>query len=115
MVTIKNLHGEISKFKEREGRYPKIFLSGAISKRLDTYKPYFDGVEMELKETYRGISVYNPAYMPADTPWKQAMVETLGALKGYDLVFVLEDWEGSAGVVLELALAKEYGLPIIYQ
>lgn len=103
------------KYKQEKGRYPKVFLSGAISKRLDTYKTYFDAVEVALKNVYSGIEVYNPAYMPADIPWEEAMKETLGNLGRHNLVYVLKDWEGSVGVNIEVAMAEILDIPVIYQ
>lgn len=87
-----------------------IFLSGAISKRRDTYKEYFCAAEEVL--TKRGWKVYNPAYIPSDTPWEDAMRETLNTLLSCQRVFLLNDYEDSTGVASELKVAEAIGLPV---
>ena len=87
-----------------------IFLSGAISKRRDTYKEYFCAAEEVL--TKRGWKVYNPAYIPSDTPWEDAMRETLNTLLSCQRIFLLRDYENSTGVAFELKVAETLDLPV---
>lgn len=91
----------------------KIFLSGAISNRLDTYNLYFDAAADVLVK--RGWEVYNPTCIPIDTSWEDAMKQTIRALTECDVVYVLRGYEESEGVKMELDLAKRLGLTIIYE
>lgn len=91
----------------------KIFLSGAISNRLDTYNLYFNAAADVLMK--RGWKVYSPTCIPIDTSWKDAMKQTIRALTECDVVYVLRGYEESEGVKMELDLAKRLGLTIIYE
>lgn len=91
----------------------KIFLSGAISNRLDTYSLYFDAAADVL--TSRGWEVYNPTCIPIDTNWQDSMKQTIRALTECDIMYVLRGYKDSKGVKIELNLAEKLGLTIIYE
>ena len=93
-----------------------VFLSGAVTKRLDTYKEYFDIAETNLRR--KGYFVYNPARMiPSVTDWEIAMRETLNELinNDFDFVYVLKDYKDSKGVKLETEVAEALGIKVIYE
>lgn len=100
-----------------ERKFPKkdkkIFLSGAISSRLDTYKMYFNAAADVL--TKHGWDVYNPAYIPVDTDWHNAMRETIRALTECDVVYILAGYNDSEGVEIEFDLAKKLGLMVVFE
>mgnify|MGYP003595128157 CR=1 FL=1 len=100
-------------FKDRHGRNPFIFLSGAISSRQDTYKDDFNEVEEALKDL--GFTCYNPTVIPSDTEWSVAMEQTLRVLQHVDCVFVLQDWELSVGTKTEISKARTLNIPVIYE
>ena len=95
------------------GYMPKVFLSGAITDRLDSYKEHFDESEKKFKEIW--ITSYNPSQIDITTPWEQAMEETLAQLRECDFVYVLKNWENSKGVKLEIEEAKKLDIPVFYE
>lgn len=102
------------KFKSKFGKFPYVFLSGAISERMDTYKKYFNDAE----EILRGLGVekvFNPSVIDMDTPWEKAMEITLGALEDVDCLYVLKDYENSRGTKMEIDTAKALGIPVFYE
>lgn len=101
------------KFRDRHGRNPFVFLSGAISSRLDTYRDAFNKVEDALKDL--GLNCYNTAIIPSDTEWSVAMEQTLKVLQYIDCVFVLQDWEQSVGTKTEISKARTLNIPVIYE
>lgn len=100
-------------FRSRHGRNPFVFLSGAISSRLDTYRDAFNEVEEALKDL--GFICYNPATIPSDTEWSVAMEQTLRVLQHVDCVFVLQGWEQSIGTKTEIGKARSLNMPVIYE
>lgn len=100
-------------FRDRHGRNPFIFLSGAISSRLDTYRDDFNEVEEVLKDL--GFNCYNPTVIPSDTEWSVAMEQTLRVLQHVDCVFVLQGWEQSIGTKTEISKAKTLNITVIYE
>lgn len=103
----------ILNYYKKWGWMPKAFISGAITSRIDTYKQYFDEAERKFKNI--NIESYNPANIDAKTKWGVAMAETLSQVKKYDFVFVLKNWENSAGVELEIEEAQKWRKPIFYE
>lgn len=95
------------------GRMPKAFISGAISGRIDNYKSYFDEAERHFKDIY--IESYNPSKIDINTPWEQAMEETLSQLRKCDFMYVLKNWEDSKGVKIEIEQAEKLNIPIFYE
>lgn len=96
-----------------KGRDKKVFISGAITSRLDSYKLYFDTVADEL--TDNGIENYNPATIDINTSWEDSMKQTIIALTYCDIVYVLKGWEDSRGAKEEIYIAKMLGIDVIYQ
>lgn len=100
-------------YRARKGKNPFIFLSGAISNRMDVYKDIFDEVEEIIKEL--GLNCYNPAIIPPDTKWSEAMEQTLKIIQHVDCIFVLQEWEDSVGTKVEISKARSLGIPVIYE
>ena len=100
-------------FRDRHGKNPFVFISGAISCRLDTYRDVFNETEETLKEL--GLDCYNPATIPSDTEWDVAMEQTLKVLEHADCVFVLQDWERSVGTITEIRRARALNIPVVYE
>ena len=100
-------------FRSRHGRNPFVFLSGAISSRLDTYRDVFNEAEETLKEL--GFTCYNPTIIPSDTEWSVAMEQTLGVLQHVDCVFALQGWEQSTGTKIEISKVRTLNIPVIYE
>lgn len=100
-------------YYESYGDMPKVFLSGAISDRLDTYKEHFDEAEKQFKEIW--VEVYNPSSIDITTPWEEAMKETLSQMETCEFMYVLKNWENSKGVKIEIEQAKNLNIPIFYE
>ncbi|MBU5669624.1 DUF4406 domain-containing protein [Peptoniphilus sp. MSJ-1] len=108
-----SLFNFIVDFYYKNGQYPKVFLSGAITNRIDTYKMFFDNAELKFK--CLGIECYNPARIDINTPWGKAMEETIAQINQCDCLFVLKNWETSKGVKIEIKKAKDIGIPIFFE
>lgn len=100
-------------FRDKHGKNPFVFISGAISCRLDTYREVFNEVEEALKGL--GLDCYNPATIPSNTEWGVAMEKTLAVLEHADCVFVLQDWERSVGTITEIRRARALNIPVMYE
>lgn len=95
-------------------RYPHVFISGAITERLGTYRKCFNKAENYIIGL--GVKqVFNPAYIDINTPWEVAMEQTLAALLDADCIYVLKNWENSKGTKMEIEKAKELGIPVFFE
>ena len=103
----------IVEFEKENKRLPKVFISGAITQRLNTYEKYFNEAEQHFKQI--GIKAYNPAHIPKDTSWEKAMQITLKNLATCDFMFILKDWEKSKGVKEEIKKAKKSQMKIFFE
>lgn len=103
----------ILNYWDRYGDMPKVFLSGAISDRLDTYKEHFDEAEKRFKQIW--VEVYNPSVIDIKTPWEIAMKETISQMETCEFMYVLKNWENSKGVKIEIEQAKKLNMPIFYE
>lgn len=107
------LFNYIVDFYERYGDMPKAFISGAISNRLENYKTFFNEAERRFKDIY--VESYNPSIIDINTPWEEAMEETISQLKRCEFMYVLKNWENSQGVKIEIEQAKKMKMPIFFE
>lgn len=103
----------IVSFVELNRRTPKVFISGAISNRKDTYREFFEKAEQFMEEI--GLEYYSPTSLPEGLTWDESIEITLNELKDCDCVFILKGWEGSEGVRREVIKASELKIPIFYE
>lgn len=99
----------------RNGDRFHIYLSGPMTGLPDYNRPAFDKVAKELRA--QGKSVFNPADIgPKENIMPRAwyMRKDLEGLMKSDSVYVLPGWDTSEGAKLEVAIAKELELPIIF-
>jgi hypothetical protein len=99
----------------RNGQRFHIYLSGPMTGLPDYNRPAFARVAEQLRA--EGKSVFNPGDIgPKDNIMPRAwyMRRDLEALMKSDSVYVLPGWGESEGAKLEVAIAKELELPIVF-
>lgn len=96
---------------ERRDRPIKVFISGPISKRLDTYKAEFEGAAEAISLV--GHIPLNPATLPLGMTQADYMRITLAMLQSADVIMMLPGWQESDGARLERAYATYIGIPIV--
>ena len=99
----------------KNGQRFHIYLSGPMTGLPDYNRPAFARVAEQLRA--EGKSVFNPGDIgPKDNIMPRAwyMRRDLEALMKSDSVYVLPGWGDSEGAKLEIAIAKELELPIVF-
>ena len=99
----------------RTGQRFHVYLSGPMTGLPDYNRPAFNEVAEELRA--QGKTVFNPADIgPKENIMPRAwyMRKDLEGLMKSDSVYVLPGWDTSEGAKLEVAIAKELELPIIF-
>lgn len=92
-----------------------VYLSGPMSGLPDYNRPAFDKAARMLRQ--EGKTVFNPAEVGERSvimPRAWYMRRDIEALLKSDELVVLQGWEKSAGARLEIEIAKELELPIIF-
>lgn len=92
-----------------------IYISGKISGIEDSAPAIFKRAEDALVAL--GFNCVNPIRLPhnPESTWADFMRKDVAALMECDSIFMLSNWEDSAGAVLEHLLATAIGLQIFYQ
>ena len=95
----------------------KIYISGKITGLpLEEAKANFKKVEKGLQR--QGYLAINPMelvpYHP-DKNWNDYMVDDIALLLTCDTIYMMDNYKESKGAKLELAIAKELGLKVIYE
>lgn len=86
----------------------KVFLSGPISSRMETYKAEFDDAARIVSEA--GHLPLNPATLPIGMENRDYMRICLAMLDSADLLLQLPGWGKSAGAIAERAVAMKTGV-----
>lgn len=87
----------------------KVFISGPISNRLDTYKADFDAAAEMVDRA--GFIPINPAILPLGMDPADYMRITHAMLDSADMILLLDGWTESAGAQLEDGYAEYIGKP----
>lgn len=87
------------------------FISGPITKRLNTYQYAFADAEMVLN--YLGYKVLNPAWLPKGLKDEDYQRIDDAMLQTADVVVLLKGWERSKGARHEARLAEQLGKKLI--
>lgn len=90
-----------------------IYIAGAISNRLDTYKAVFDTAEVKLKS--QGHIVWNPANNPIGLDYEQYFPVCFAMIDQSDAIYLLDGWQYSKGAVREYRYACDNGKMIMYE
>lgn len=99
----------------RNGDRFHIYLSGPMTGLPDYNRPAFDAVAEELRA--QGMSVFNPADIGTREnimPRAWYMRRDIEGLLKSDTVYVLPGWGKSEGAKLEIEIAKQLEMPIVF-
>ena len=93
--------------------FMRIYISGAMAKRPDTYKEEFAKAEKEI--TDKGYTVINPAWLPKGLDRNRYMPVCLAMVDAADAIYMLDGWEDSKGARLEKAYAEYQDKLVLYE
>jgi hypothetical protein len=88
----------------------RLYLAGPMTGRPDYNHAMFYAFAGLLEQA--GYEVVNPATFPIERTWLEAMGHCLLEVSKCQGVATLPGWDESRGARLEVALAKEGGLPV---
>lgn len=93
----------------------KAYISGKITGMEERAKELFAQAEKEVIEL--GFEPINPMKLnhQHDLSWEAYMKEDIKALCDCEAIFLLRNYSDSRGALLELAIANELKLEVIYQ
>lgn len=94
----------------------KCYIAGKIGDLpIDEYEKLFkEGCQQAYELGYHPIS---PVDLPHnhDKTWKSYMIEDIRCLMGCEAVYALRNWIHSPGARIEIGLAVQLGIKVIYQ
>ena len=93
--------------------FMRIYISGAMAKRPDTYKEEFAKAEKEITE--KGYIVINPAWLPKGLDRNRYMPICMAMLDAADAIYMMDGWEDSKGARLEKAYAEYQDKMVLYE
>lgn len=93
----------------------KAYISGKITGMEERARELFEQAEKEVIEL--GFEPINPMKLNHnhDASWEAYMKEDIKALCDCDAIYLLKNYSHSRGAILELAIANELKLKVIYQ
>tara|TARA_R110000850_G_scaffold162143_1_gene286835 strand:- start:399 stop:1094 length:696 start_codon:yes stop_codon:yes gene_type:complete len=91
----------------------KIYIAGPMSTHPDFNRPAFNSTSDAL--SLAGYIVLSPAILPDGLTQAQYMQIDLTMLQCCDAIFMLNNWDDSAGAMAEHALAMKLGLTVIHE
>lgn len=96
---------------------PKIYISGPITGRpVEEYTAEFKAAADDMSA--RGYEPINPvalcAHLPNNSTWEQYMAVCIDALKDAKAIYLLPNWEKSAGAKVEARHACEMGIYFLH-
>jgi hypothetical protein len=99
----------------KNGERFHVYLSGPMTGLPDYNRPAFDRVAADIRA--EGKTVFNPAEVGERDVIRTRswyMRKDIDALLKSDTVHVLQGWENSEGAKLEIEIAKQLELPIVF-
>lgn len=91
----------------------RIYIAGPMTGYPQYNRPAFNKVASEL--TAQGHIALNPAILPSGLSQAQYMDICMAMLRCADSIYMLENWDVSAGARAELSLAIKLEHNVIYQ
>jgi len=93
----------------------KIYISGSITNKPDTYKENFEKAEQMLRD--KDYRVINPVKLDHKdlTNYAECLKTDIAMLLTCDGIYMLTDFCSSFGATVELVVAEAIGLEIYYQ
>ncbi len=95
---------------------PRCYIAGKVTGLPEAiYKANFRKAEIAV--TILGYEPVNPVELPHDhdKTWRNYMREALQIMLQCDMLYVLPGWEDSRGALIEVQLARDLDIPIIFQ
>lgn len=89
----------------------KLYLSGKITGCRGYKKLFADAKKRLLAAGYTAVSPADLKF-PKGTAWETCMKAAVTAMLRCDGVALLENWESSAGAVIEKELAEKLSMPV---
>ncbi|EEW0416974.1 TPA: DUF4406 domain-containing protein [Escherichia coli] len=91
----------------------RVYIAGPMTGYKNFNREAFHNAEEELKR--EGHTVLNPAVLPDGLTQPQYMDICMAMIRSVDVIYMLKDWQRSAGAKAELALAEKLGHVVIFQ
>lgn len=94
----------------------KCYIAGKVTGLKESdYKAKFRKAEIAV--TVLGYEPVNPVELPHDhdKTWRSYMCEALVTMLSCDALYALADWQQSRGARIEVQLAKDIDMPVIYE
>ena len=91
----------------------RIYISGAMASRMDSYKEIFDKAQKDLESL--GAIVINPAVIPRGLDNDKYMPICLAMVDAADMIYMLKGWESSRGALIEKTYAEYQGKEVFYE
>jgi hypothetical protein len=92
----------------------KIYICGKITgMEWGAARAKFEEIEKSLKKEW---IVINPIKVcKTEWAWEQCMIEDFSQILICDAIFIMNNWQDSKGAKIEIAVAKELGIELIYE
>lgn len=91
----------------------RVYIAGPMTGYKNFNREAFHNAEEELKR--EGHTVLNPAVLPDGLTQPQYMDICMAMIRSVDAIYMLKDWQRSAGAKAELALAEKLGHVVVFQ
>lgn len=91
----------------------RVYVIGAVTGIADDNRPLFEEWRTLLEGNFNCKAEIPHDTIPAGTPWRDAMRQSIKRMMEADFVAAIEGWRESKGATIELNLARELGIPTI--